>query len=67
MTEWHLTPEYILDNWTEELLALMFEKRKESFDAMRTLQQPDSESLPAKRVTDLELFTMPGVSYRRVN
>lgn len=29
MAEWHLTPEYILDNWTDEELNLMIEKLAE--------------------------------------
>ena len=26
MSEWHLTPEYIIDNWTDEKFNLMVEK-----------------------------------------
>jgi len=26
MTEWHLPPDYILDNWTDEQFNLMIEK-----------------------------------------
>lgn len=26
MTEWHITPDYIMDNWTDELFDLMLEK-----------------------------------------
>ena len=26
MSGWHLTPEYILDHWTDEKLSLMIEK-----------------------------------------
>ena len=26
LAEWHLSPNYIVDNWTDELLALMTEK-----------------------------------------
>jgi len=26
MAEWHITPDYIMNNWTEELLDLMIEK-----------------------------------------
>lgn len=26
MTEWHLPPGYIIENWTDELLSLMCEK-----------------------------------------
>ena len=26
MVEWHITPDYIVNNWTDELLDLMVEK-----------------------------------------
>jgi len=26
MTEWHVTPDYIVNNWTDELLDLMIDK-----------------------------------------
>ena len=26
MSEWHVTPDYIVNNWTEELLDLMLKK-----------------------------------------
>jgi len=26
LSEWHITPDYIVNNWTEELLNLMLEK-----------------------------------------
>lgn len=29
MAEWHLPPDYIVNNWTEELLNLMVEKLTE--------------------------------------
>lgn len=29
MTEWHITPDYIVNNWTDELLNLMTEKLAE--------------------------------------
>ncbi len=29
MAEWHITPEYIINNWTDEKLALMIEKLAE--------------------------------------
>ena len=29
MTEWHVTPDYIVNNWTDELLDLMIEKLAE--------------------------------------
>ena len=32
MTEWHVTPDYIVTHWTDELLDLMIKKRKERYD-----------------------------------
>lgn len=29
LAEWHITPDYIVNNWTEELLSLMCEKLSE--------------------------------------
>ena len=29
MSEWHVTPDYITNNWTNELLDLMIGKRNE--------------------------------------
>ncbi len=29
MAEWHVTPDYIVNNWTNELLTLMCEKLTE--------------------------------------
>ncbi len=29
MAEWHITPEYIINNWTDEKLTLMIEKLAE--------------------------------------
>ena len=39
MSEWHITPDYIVNNWTDELFSLMSEKlvnrKKREFDASR--------------------------------
>jgi len=29
LSEWHVTPDYIVNNWTDELLGLMLEKLAE--------------------------------------
>ena len=29
MAEWHVTPDYIVNHWTDELFALMVDKLKE--------------------------------------
>jgi hypothetical protein len=70
MTEWGLTPEYILDNWTEELFTLMFVKRAERIEAMTKAVKHDAAPAPVayKQITDQELFALPwaGGSYKRV-
>lgn len=62
MAEWHLPPDYILDNWTDELLDLMVEKlvgRKE-----REAQEVKPTSLPGDsggaKVPDSVLFARAG-------
>ena len=34
MSEWHLPPDYIVDNWTDELLYLMTEKLSERMELL---------------------------------
>ncbi len=45
MSEWHVTPDYIVNNWTDELLNLMVEKLVER----KKQEQP--ESTPRSRGT----------------
>ena len=57
MAEWHLTPEWVLDNWTNEELTLMVEKlaerkRRES-DAYKGVSRESA------KVSDTELFNRP--------
>lgn len=63
--EWHLTPEYILDNWTDEQFELLCEKRNERMiatnDAMARASGESKSSGPAKRVSDVELFQQMGI------
>lgn len=49
MAEWHLPPDYIINNWTDELLDLMTQKlveRKErESNAMKENQTPKDHSV----------------------
>ena len=51
MAEWHVTPDYIANNWSDELLALMCEKfaeRKErELDAIKGKKTVPVEALAA--------------------
>jgi len=43
MVEWHITPEYILANWTDELFDLMVAKMIERKEAQVRLSGADGE------------------------
>ena len=56
MAEWHVTPDYIVNNWTEELLDLMVQKLAER-------KQKESEAMKSgtdKKVSDKALFNRMG-------
>ena len=60
LAEWHLSPDYIINNWTDELLALMCDKlgerRQREADAIRGAQSGgDTREVPAE-----ELFQTAG-------
>ena len=68
LAEWHLTPEYILENWTDELFELMWEKRNERIRAINKLaavpvstDNHTESHEPSKRVSDKELFSIMGI------
>ncbi len=42
MVEWHLSPDYIVNNWTDELLDLMMQKLIERKDRETEAIQGDS-------------------------
>lgn len=46
LSEWHLTPEYINENWTEELLALMMSARVEKLKRARRVVTDKGVELP---------------------
>ncbi|MBT9130987.1 MAG: hypothetical protein DDT42_01444 [candidate division WS2 bacterium] len=60
MAEWHLPPEYIVSNWTHELLNLMLEKlvnRKNR--EIRDVETAGSTE-QSRTVSDTELFALLG-------
>lgn len=40
MSEWHVTPDYIANNWSEELLDLMIEKLGKRYERMNEKHPP---------------------------
>ncbi len=54
MSEWHITPDYIINNWTDELFNLMVEKLVERKG--REVDAIKSRSSGETRVPDKALF-----------
>ncbi len=48
MSEWHVTPDYIVNNWTDELFDLMVkklvERKEQERDAMQASSRPIATS-----------------------
>ena len=51
MAEWHVTPDYIVNNWTDELLNLMIEKLSER-------KKRESEPPPPEEGASVETLAM---------
>jgi hypothetical protein len=72
LAEWHLTPEYILENWTDELFELMWDKRNERMLAIESSIAAARGESPtagrnyvvpqvAKEISDVEMFSKLGI------
>ena len=59
MVEWRLTPEWILDNWTNEEFTLMVEKLAARKQREAEASKGDSKER-AVTVSDKELFSRAG-------
>lgn len=65
LAEWHVTPEYILDNWTDEQFQAFWDARNNRIRAINELV-PAAPAAPgrgaednrSRRVSDMELFAM---------
>lgn len=62
MTEWGVTPEYIVHNWTDEEFALMIEKLNERKQCEIDAIQGTHAHAPT--VNDQELFRRMGKSVK---
>ena len=64
MSEWHVTPDYIVNNWTEELWSLMIQK----FDDRQELIRRSTGRPKAETVPDRVLFQKADnlISYKTV-
>lgn len=54
MSEWHVTPDYVVNNWTDELLDLMIEKLVERRQCAPKAMRPGDSG--GHKVPDSVLF-----------
>jgi len=59
LAEWHITPDYIVNNWTDELLNLMIEKLTERKG--KESKAMKSTSSDSGKVSDDELLAKMGI------
>jgi len=57
MAEWHVPPDYIINNWTEEMLELMSDKLVERKERENQALRGSSSSA---KVSDATLFNQAG-------
>ena len=50
MTEWHVTPDYIVTHWTDELFDLMIKKRKERYDREKVREVTSGQRMVPEEV-----------------
>ena len=58
MTEWHVEPVYLVNNWTDELLTLMSQKLSER--KQREIEIIRGRGQPHNVVSDKQLFSKAG-------
>lgn len=63
LTEWHVTPDYISNNWSNELLAVMVEKLVER--KRKVNQNVSMDSRNDDIVSDEVLFSQMGQKIQR--
>jgi hypothetical protein len=68
LAEWHISPEYILENWTDEQLESFWVARNQrvletdrAFARARE-EQGQSQDSGSRKVTDAELFAAMGLA-----
>ena len=57
MVEWHLSPDYIVNNWTDELLDVMVDKLVERKRRESDVARGYSTKSSSNKVSDTALFS----------
>lgn len=63
LSEWGLTPEYINTNWTEELLALMVQKRNQR---VRGTSGSDGRESNGSRMSNSDFFAKHNIKVKEL-
>ncbi|MDV2988575.1 MAG: hypothetical protein P3T54_00215 [Dehalogenimonas sp.] len=66
MAEWHITPDYIVRNWTDELLDLMVRKLVERKEREAEMYRNKGGGSGDNLVSEEELFSQFGDSLKVV-
>ena len=64
LSEWHQTPEYILENWTDEQFEAFWRARNRRIRETDRLLRPKSEGLDSpesRQVSDVDIFAKMGI------
>ena len=64
MAEWGVTPDYIVNNWDEELLDLMVDRLNQRKQKEQEAMQGRGRNLGKTMVSDTELFSQLGQSIK---
>ena len=61
LAEWHLSPDEILERWTDERLDLFWRKRNQRLQRLRAMMEDENEQPEQKPryVSNREFFTAP--------
>ena len=66
LSEWNLTPQYVNEEWTPEILWLMFHERVLEIDKRNELMKAPTERTDdggeRRFVSDAELFKIMGIN-----
>jgi len=64
MAEWGVTPDYIVNNWDEDLLGLMIDRLNQRKQREQEATQGRGRNLGKTMVSDTELFSQLGDAIR---
>lgn len=63
LVEWHIPPENIIENWTDEKFALMLEKLMERKEREKALMR--GEEPPTHKISDSQFFAKAGIEVKK--